>query len=293
MEVFHSKQLSLKYLTSLILNCNLDKTCQTSNWQERPLSQQQLNYAGMDAHVCLHILDTLSKDYKEQLSSSEILKYSSNVFTDSNHKCKNKRLEKSSLAEAVSLTEEINLPENMKYSYKIIDNEILPSCIVDRLKECELNTIKFYKFEVEIDGESIDIDEKEIHQILCDVFHCKISQCIKTVIFTFKEEYYGILLPINEHIFIPLLATLLNSENENEVMLLPSNLCESVTGFKPGLIPPFHLSKVKQMFISNSLLSYDSVIFGCGMINTYCHCKMNDFMKLTNSTVYIYIYYYL
>lgn len=288
MEVFHSKQLSLKYLTSLILNCNLDKTCQTSNWQERPLSQQQLNYAGMDAHVCLHILDSLSKNYKNKLSSSEILKYNCNVFSNTNHKCRNKKLDKTSLPETISLAEQIDLPENIKYSYEEIDNDILPSCIVDRLKECKLNTIKFYKFDVKIDCESIDIDEKEIHQILCDVFHCKLSQCIKTVIFTYKEQYYGILLPLNEHIYIPLLATLLNCENENEVVLLPSNLCESVTGFKPGLIPPFYLSKVKQMFISNSLLTYDSVIFGCGMINTYCHCKMNDFMKLTNSTVYIY-----
>lgn len=289
MKVFNTKQLSLKYLTSLILHCNLDKTCQTSNWQDRPLSQQQLHYAGMDAHICLHILNVLSKEYKDKLYSSEILKYNGNekIFVnDANHQCRNRKVDKTSLVE----TPTVSLPENMKYSYEEIDNETLPMCMINRLKECDLNFIKFYKFDVEIDGEDIDIDEKDTHQVVCDAFHCKISQCIKTVIFVNEEKYYGILLPIKEHIFIPLLASLLNCKDENQITLLPSSLCESVTGFKPGLIPPFYLSKIEQMFASNSLVGCDSVVFGCGLRNTYCQCKIDDFMKLTNSTVFCYFY---
>lgn len=36
------KYLSLKILSNTLLKCDLDKTCQISNWQDRPLTTQQV-----------------------------------------------------------------------------------------------------------------------------------------------------------------------------------------------------------------------------------------------------------
>eukprot|EP00746_Dinoflagellata_sp_MGD_P138702 gnl/MRDRNA2_/MRDRNA2_72298_c0_seq2.p1 gnl/MRDRNA2_/MRDRNA2_72298_c0~~gnl/MRDRNA2_/MRDRNA2_72298_c0_seq2.p1 ORF type:complete len:872 (+),score=111.26 gnl/MRDRNA2_/MRDRNA2_72298_c0_seq2:59-2674(+) len=52
--------LGLKRLVSKVLGCQMDKSQQCSNWAARPLSQQQLEYAALDAHALLQVWDVMS-----------------------------------------------------------------------------------------------------------------------------------------------------------------------------------------------------------------------------------------
>lgn len=49
-------------LTTLVQHCfgkPLDKSEQFSNWEKRPLRQNQLMYAALDAHVLIEVFDVL------------------------------------------------------------------------------------------------------------------------------------------------------------------------------------------------------------------------------------------
>jgi tRNA-binding EMAP/Myf-like protein len=52
--------LGLKRLVAKVLGCQMDKTQQCSDWATRPLSQRQLEYAALDAHVLLQVWDLMS-----------------------------------------------------------------------------------------------------------------------------------------------------------------------------------------------------------------------------------------
>lgn len=43
----------------------LDKGPQCSDWAQRPLSMEQLDYAALDAAACLHVLDAMELDWAE------------------------------------------------------------------------------------------------------------------------------------------------------------------------------------------------------------------------------------
>ncbi|CAJ1420498.1 unnamed protein product [Effrenium voratum] len=49
----------LSGLVRQVFGRGLDKTCQVSDWQARPLKQEQLDYAAQDAHVCVRLFDSL------------------------------------------------------------------------------------------------------------------------------------------------------------------------------------------------------------------------------------------
>lgn len=51
--------MSLSKLVAAVLGKPLDKTQQTSNWEQRPLSQQQQLYAAIDGHVLTVVFDAL------------------------------------------------------------------------------------------------------------------------------------------------------------------------------------------------------------------------------------------
>ncbi|KAE9446653.1 hypothetical protein C3L33_21459, partial [Rhododendron williamsianum] len=53
--VFREHQGGLSGLAKKILGAGLNKTRRNSNWEQRPLSQNQLEYAAMDAAVLIHI----------------------------------------------------------------------------------------------------------------------------------------------------------------------------------------------------------------------------------------------
>jgi hypothetical protein len=52
---------SLQKLTRMCTGYRLSKSCQTSNWNNRPLSSSQIKYAALDAYVLLIINDYLTK----------------------------------------------------------------------------------------------------------------------------------------------------------------------------------------------------------------------------------------
>ncbi|CAK8996443.1 unnamed protein product [Durusdinium trenchii] len=54
-----SKPLSLTGMVKEVFGLPLDKTCQVSDWQKRPLTPEQLDYAAQDAHVCVRLFDSL------------------------------------------------------------------------------------------------------------------------------------------------------------------------------------------------------------------------------------------
>lgn len=55
--VFREHQGGLSGLTKKILGVGLNKTRRNSNWEQRPLSQNQLEYAALDAAVLVHIFN--------------------------------------------------------------------------------------------------------------------------------------------------------------------------------------------------------------------------------------------
>eukprot|EP00435_Cladocopium_sp_Y103_P055181 s482_g18.t1 len=50
---------NLSGLVKEVFGLPLDKTCQVSDWQLRPLMQEQLDYAAQDAHICVRLFDSL------------------------------------------------------------------------------------------------------------------------------------------------------------------------------------------------------------------------------------------
>ena len=54
-----AKSASLTAMAESVLGKPLNKALQTSNWEARPLSPQQLHYAALDAHVCLQICNAV------------------------------------------------------------------------------------------------------------------------------------------------------------------------------------------------------------------------------------------
>ncbi|XP_058836638.1 exonuclease mut-7 homolog [Topomyia yanbarensis] len=72
---------NLANLTKLCIGRKLDKSNQFSNWAQRPLRKEQLQYAALDAYCLLEIYDVIRKELaKLQLDPSEIL---NNVFYES------------------------------------------------------------------------------------------------------------------------------------------------------------------------------------------------------------------
>ena len=69
----------LASLTAKVLNVPLDKTCQLSDWTKRPLTVSQIQYAALDAFVCVNIFDRLINmtdlpHWKNVVQSEYILK---------------------------------------------------------------------------------------------------------------------------------------------------------------------------------------------------------------------------
>lgn len=52
-------EISLKNLTRNYLHFDLDKSCQLSNWKQRPMTQKQILYAACDALVLLRLYDVM------------------------------------------------------------------------------------------------------------------------------------------------------------------------------------------------------------------------------------------
>ena len=50
---------SLAAVANTMLGTTLDKAEQRSDWEQRPLSTQQIRYAGMDAYVLTKLYDVL------------------------------------------------------------------------------------------------------------------------------------------------------------------------------------------------------------------------------------------
>ncbi|XP_010528921.1 PREDICTED: uncharacterized protein LOC104805911 isoform X2 [Tarenaya hassleriana] len=71
--VFKEPCGGLSGLTKKILGVGLNKTRRNSNWEQRPLSQNQLEYAALDAVVLVHIFSHVG-DHPQPVSSSEARK---------------------------------------------------------------------------------------------------------------------------------------------------------------------------------------------------------------------------
>jgi len=63
-----TEPVGLKGLVAKLLQKQLDKTEQCSNWAQRPLSEQQLRYGALDAHCLLQLLKAMEPSEQELLS---------------------------------------------------------------------------------------------------------------------------------------------------------------------------------------------------------------------------------
>lgn len=52
---------SLQNLSISLIGCNINKSETMSNWENRPLTDKQIQYAAIDSHISLHIIDEILK----------------------------------------------------------------------------------------------------------------------------------------------------------------------------------------------------------------------------------------
>ena len=64
------EQTGLRNLTAIFFNQRLSKSAQLSNWQKRPLSPAQINYAATDAWISRELYQTM-KPRLELVSTAE------------------------------------------------------------------------------------------------------------------------------------------------------------------------------------------------------------------------------
>ena len=65
-------KLSYAYLLTHYCSVTTDKTFQTADWRQRPLSQDMLHYARVDTHYLLQIFDRLRADIHQKALSMSL-----------------------------------------------------------------------------------------------------------------------------------------------------------------------------------------------------------------------------
>ncbi|KAL1219142.1 3'-5' exonuclease [Cardamine amara subsp. amara] len=78
--VFKEKCGGLSGLTKKILGVSLNKTRRNSDWEQRPLTQNQLEYAALDAAVLIHIFRHV-RDHPQHDSSLETVQWKSHIVS--------------------------------------------------------------------------------------------------------------------------------------------------------------------------------------------------------------------
>ncbi len=77
---------SLRAVVAHLFGIALDKSFQRSNWRRRPLTQAQLDYAAMDAHITLRLYEELKRTLNEQNRWNEALRHSTLASTNPDDK---------------------------------------------------------------------------------------------------------------------------------------------------------------------------------------------------------------
>ena len=62
---------SLASLCVVVLDIGLDKRMQVSDWQQRPLTSEQVSYAAMDAFVLILLLNRITNQFSLQVKQFE------------------------------------------------------------------------------------------------------------------------------------------------------------------------------------------------------------------------------
>ncbi|OWM62909.1 uncharacterized protein LOC116214656 isoform X2 [Punica granatum] len=79
--VFREPSGGLSGLAQKILGAGLNKTRRNSNWEQRPLSQNQLEYAALDAAVLVHIFSHVRDQSQPAAESNERLEWKSHIIS--------------------------------------------------------------------------------------------------------------------------------------------------------------------------------------------------------------------
>ncbi|ESQ29728.1 hypothetical protein EUTSA_v10023373mg [Eutrema salsugineum] len=88
--VFKEPCGGLSGLTKKILGVGLNKTRRNSDWEQRPLTQNQLEYAALDAAVLIHIFRNV-RDHPPHDSSLETVQWKSHIVSHMDHPKKLKK----------------------------------------------------------------------------------------------------------------------------------------------------------------------------------------------------------
>ncbi|KAF8098282.1 hypothetical protein N665_0269s0008 [Sinapis alba] len=88
--VFKEPCGGLSGLTKKILGVGLNKTRRNSDWEQRPLTQNQLEYAALDAAVLIHIFRHV-RDHPPHDSSSETVQWKSHIVSHMDNPKKSKK----------------------------------------------------------------------------------------------------------------------------------------------------------------------------------------------------------
>lgn len=114
---------SLQNLSISLIGCNVNKSETMSNWEDRPLTDSQLQYAAIDAHIALHICNEV---FKSNETVKNELKLPDNVKVFVNQ-------ENDEIIEHQCL-----VSNNDEYSYNeeiVVDNSNIPP-IPEELLKC-------------------------------------------------------------------------------------------------------------------------------------------------------------
>ncbi|KAJ9538267.1 hypothetical protein OSB04_031000 [Centaurea solstitialis] len=79
--IFKEPRGGLSGLTKEVLGVGLDKTRRNSNWEERPLTRNQLEYAALDAAVLIHIFHHVSSQSQSTTNDHTQMEWKSHIIS--------------------------------------------------------------------------------------------------------------------------------------------------------------------------------------------------------------------
>ena len=246
----------LASLTAKVLNVPLDKTCQLSDWTERPLTVSQIQYAALDAFICVKIFDRLV------LKRSDLPHWKNAVRSEF----------------ILQKTERDHAQEN----YEILSHRHVRAYVEREMEKCEDDDVIISEL---IPREVVSFENTMKARSL------KTICCKARVRETNEYKFVVIVLPLESQINMRVLKKSVDKENMYTHFRLASfeDCCDQF-GFVPGAMPAFGHRKHFDTFLAKCLYDCDEeeekkIIIGGGSETMICVLRVSELKYLTRGRV--------
>ena len=255
----HVLNEGLLSLTTKVLNVPIDKTCQLSDWSKRPLSVSQLQYAALDAFVCVKIFDKMC-----------------NMNDDSSPSWINALLSEFTLRRKIESRRTTISTTKDTRSEKHVQDYINSSMRTSKKNIKELPRIYH----------SEDVTSTRVLKTIC---------CKARVRETNQDKFVAVVLPCDSKIKMRVLKKHYDKDNMYTHFCLASpEECIEEFGFEPGTMPAFAHRKHFDTILAKCLYDDDDdndddddkrVIVGGGSKNMICELYLSDLKELTRGCI--------